>query len=159
MFKKNISRIFFMVQVGAHKRIVGATWNSQHRLLLAANTILFCFTRSKINFSSNKMAAHWNVKKTSSTRPPTKSFSLTSHWSLPLSPCTSKTASRWLLKDTRRSRRLSYQPCLEATILMTNIFVNLNPKSSRLQHLQYVRNLCGINLYIQKLLFYRTYIS
>jgi hypothetical protein len=30
----------------------------QHILLLAANTILFCFTSGKINNSSCKMAAH-----------------------------------------------------------------------------------------------------
>ncbi len=40
------------------KIIVGATRHSQHILLLAANTILFCFTRGKIISSSYKMAAH-----------------------------------------------------------------------------------------------------
>jgi len=44
--------------VGALKRIVGATRNSQHLLLFAANTILLCFTSGKINNYSYKMAAH-----------------------------------------------------------------------------------------------------
>ena len=56
--KKNIFAQFFMVWVGAHKRIVGATRNLQHLLLFVANTILFCFTSGKINNYSYKMAAH-----------------------------------------------------------------------------------------------------
>ena len=51
-------RTFFMVRVGAHKRIVGATRNTQHLLLFAANTIIFCFTSGTINNCSYKMAAH-----------------------------------------------------------------------------------------------------
>jgi hypothetical protein len=31
--------------------------------IIAANTILFCFTRGKINFSSYKMAAYYADKK------------------------------------------------------------------------------------------------
>jgi hypothetical protein len=58
MFTKEYFRAFFMVRVGAHKRIVGATRNSQHVLLFAANTIIFCFTSGKINNYLYKMAAH-----------------------------------------------------------------------------------------------------
>ena len=58
MFTKVNFRAFFVVRVGAHKRIVGATRNSQHLLLFAANTILFSFTSGKINNYSYKMAAH-----------------------------------------------------------------------------------------------------
>jgi hypothetical protein len=47
-----------MVRVGALKRIVGATRNSQHLLLFAANTILLCFGSGNINNYSYKMAAH-----------------------------------------------------------------------------------------------------
>ncbi len=55
---KEYFRAFFMVRVGAHKRIVSATRNSQHLLLFfVANTILFCFTSGKINDYSYKMAA------------------------------------------------------------------------------------------------------
>jgi hypothetical protein len=57
--------------VGALKRIVGATRNSQHLLLFVANTILLCFTSGNINNYSYKMAAHENDKKTSSTTSPT----------------------------------------------------------------------------------------
>jgi hypothetical protein len=58
MFTKEYFPAFFMVRVEAHRRIVGATRNSQHLLLFAANTILFCFTSGKINNYSYKMAAH-----------------------------------------------------------------------------------------------------
>ncbi len=74
-----------------YKRIVGATWHSQHGLLLAANTIIFGFTRGKIKNPKNKMAAIWNDKKTSSTKSSTNIWwlellpkPLPSHWSLPL---------------------------------------------------------------------------
>ncbi len=60
-----------MVRVGAHKRIVGAARNSQHLLLFAENTILFCFTSGKINNYSYKMAAYKNVKKAPITTSPT----------------------------------------------------------------------------------------
>jgi hypothetical protein len=58
MFTKVHFRAFFLIWGGWHKRIVGATRNSQHLLLFAANTILLCFTSGKINNYSFKMAAH-----------------------------------------------------------------------------------------------------
>ena len=74
-----------------YKRIVGATWHSQHLLLLAANTIIFCFCGSALLKSLYKMAASLKDKRTPITTLHTKYLVLMllqtplfSRWSLPL---------------------------------------------------------------------------
>ncbi len=61
------------ILVGAdcmYKIIVSATWHSQHLLLLAANTIIFCFCDGAQLKSLYKMAASLNDKRTPITTPP-----------------------------------------------------------------------------------------
>ncbi len=53
-----------------YKRIVGATWHSQHILLLAANTIIVYFCDGALLKSLYKMAASSKDKRTPITTPP-----------------------------------------------------------------------------------------
>ncbi len=61
----------FKIIVGAtrpkHNIIVGATWHSQHLLLFAANTIIFCLTSGKINNCS--YSTRWQPIKMTKKHP------------------------------------------------------------------------------------------
>ncbi len=55
-----------------YKRIVGATWHSQHILLLAANTFIFCFYDGALLKFYTRWRPHQRKKERPSPHPPTK---------------------------------------------------------------------------------------